>query len=115
MSSQAVVEPGKNCSDKSEDTRSYDESRFNALKHGMNSRTPVLPGEDPSLFQARIDGLKASLETRNTHENDLVEQAALASWRRDRANRVEVARLTANIVTEPEGAALLERKEARQL
>ena len=29
-------------------------SKFNALKHGMGSKTAVLPGEDPAVLRARL-------------------------------------------------------------
>jgi hypothetical protein len=72
-------------------------SRFNAVKHGMYARTPVLPGEDAGAFQSRIDTWKADLRPRNELEDSLIERAALASWQLERAERVEVDRLTDRI------------------
>ncbi len=67
-------------------------SRFNALKHGLTAKTAVLPGEDPEMFQARIDQYKGDIETRNGIEEDLAKNAALASWQVDRAASLRAAR-----------------------
>jgi hypothetical protein len=58
-------------------------TRLNALKHGATAQTPVLPGEDPALFQARVDAYKTDLQPRNTLESEMVERMALMStaWR----------------------------------
>src|ERR1039458_5979701 len=74
-------------------------SRLNAMKHGA-TRKLVLPDEDIEAFKARIAGFKESLETRNPLEEELASRAGEASWRLDRANRAEIARLTRNIETE---------------
>ena len=81
-------------------------SRFNAVKHGLTAKTPVLPGEDPAALQAKIDAYKAGYETGNEVENDLAEMAAMAVWRAKRANRLEVTRVTRDIVTRPQADAL---------
>ena len=80
-------------------------TRLNALKHGATAQTPVLPGEDPALFQARVDAYKADLQPRNTLENEMVERMALMSTQYDRANRVDVARMAENVLTVPDLAA----------
>ena len=61
-------------------------SRYNALKHGMSARTPVLPGEDPVEFQERLAGFLHDLRPQNTIERFLVERAALVTWQLERAN-----------------------------
>ncbi len=67
-------------------------SRFNALKHGLTAKTAVLPGEDPEMYQARIDQYKGDIETRNGIEEDLAKNAALASWQVERAANLLAAR-----------------------
>ena len=79
-------------------------SRLNAVKHGATGKL-VLPDEDIEAFLARIAGFKESLETRNPLEEELASRAGEASWRLDRANRAEIARLTRNIETERATAA----------
>src|SRR5262245_16839141 len=72
-------------------------SKFNALKHGMTAASPVLPGEDPEAFRARIDAWKVDLKPQNTVEDDLIERAARVSWQLDRVERTHTARLAENI------------------
>ena len=74
-----------------------DRSRFNAVKHGLTSRTLVLPGEDPEALQLRLDGWIDSLKPKNELEHYLVERAVRVSWQLDRADRAEVARFAARI------------------
>ena len=81
-------------------------SRFNAVKHGLTAKTPVLPGEDPAELQAKIDAYKAKYQTRDEVEHDLAALAAMACWQAMRANRMEVAKVTCDIVTRPDADAL---------
>ena len=69
-------------------------SRFNALKHGMSAKLPVLPQEDPEAYRQRLDAWMTHLEPRNPVEQFLIEQAVTASWRLERADRMETASLT---------------------
>ena len=69
-------------------------SRFNALKHGLSAQVPVLPQEDPEAYRQRLDAWMAHLEPRNPVEQFLIEQAVTASWRLERADRMETASLT---------------------
>jgi hypothetical protein len=62
-------------------------SRMNALKHGLDAETLILPGEDPAAFRARLDAWRTGHPPRNRHEEELLEQAARLSWRLDRADR----------------------------
>jgi hypothetical protein len=64
-------------------------SRLNALKHGMCANTPVLPHEDRAAFEQSRADLYASFEPANTHEQMLIDQAAIAHWRMLRSSRVE--------------------------
>src|ERR1022692_554381 len=89
-------------------------SRLNAVKHGATGKL-VLPDEDIEAFRARIAGFKESLETRNPLEEELASRAGEASWRLDRANRAEDARLTRNILTERATAAAAAAENAAAL
>ncbi len=40
-------------------------SRFNRLEHGLAAPVPVLPGEDPAAFQARVDAVVESFAPQN--------------------------------------------------
>ena len=90
-------------------------SRFNAIKHGLTAKTPVLPGEDPAELQAKIDAYKTSQQTRNVAEGDLATLAAMAYWRAMRANRLEVNRVTGDMVRQSRAVALREADEAMRL
>jgi len=90
-------------------------ARLNALKHGVTAQIPVLPGEDPALFFARVDDYKAGLQPRSPFENDMVERMALMSWQFDRAARVEVARLAIQVETAAVAAAQRAEQEADAL
>jgi hypothetical protein len=72
-------------------------SRFNALKHGLTARTPVLPDEDGAAYRERLDAWTADLQPRNHIELSLVGQAVQATWQIERAERAEVARLAHNM------------------
>jgi hypothetical protein len=69
-------------------------SRFNAVKHGMTAKTLVLLDEDADVLQMRVETWIADLQPQNDVEHYLVEQAVHLSWRLDRAERAEVARLS---------------------
>src|SRR3974377_1784404 len=71
--------------------------RFNALKHGMDALTPVLPGEDSLAFQQRIDAWKADLHVETEVEAALAERAARISWQLDRLDLAEAAAVVHNM------------------
>ena len=63
----------------------------NPLKHGLRSKHPVIPGEDPVEYQHKLDQLRADIRPINSLEDDLVEQIADTSWRLKRLARFEAA------------------------
>jgi hypothetical protein len=81
-------------------------SRFNALKHGLKAKLPVLPGEDPQEYQGLLDAWIADLQPRNDVEQALVQRAVTITWQLDRAERAETARLAGLIRAAPAAAAL---------
>ena len=70
-----------------------DRSRFNAVKHGMAAKLPVLPGEDPDAFRAHRDAWTAELQPRGQVERQLVDRAVHVSWQLQRVDRAQAARL----------------------
>ena len=90
-------------------------SKYNAVKHGMSAATPVLPGEDPDAFRDRLDAWAEALDPDNVVEQFLVEQAATASWKIERADRFEAARLAAILHSMPAGKVRREIDEAEAL
>ncbi len=87
-------------------------SKMNAVKHGMTARTPVLPGEDPDAFRGRLDSWAEALAPADAVEQFLVEQAATASWKIERADRIEAARLFAALRAAEDEQRTVRRKEA---
>jgi hypothetical protein len=90
-------------------------SRFNALKHGLKAKLPVLPGEDAQEYQGRLDAWIADLQPSNDVEQSLVERAVTITWQLDRAERAETARLTRIIREAPAEAARRQEEEAAAL
>ena len=90
-------------------------SRFNAVKHGMTARTLVLPDEDASVLQMRLETWINDLQPQNEVEQALVEQAVHASWKLERADRAEVARLSRILESVPVEEANRHREEAAAL
>ncbi len=118
MVSQAKVDANRRNAQRSTGPRSVpgkERARFNAVKHGLTARLPVLPGEDSALLRARIDGYKADLMPRGTLEHDLVERMAQESWQIDRALFAEIARVTISVETAAAETALREKDEAMAL
>ena len=96
-------------------TGSYNSSRYNAVKHGLTAKTPVLPGEDPAELQATIDVYKTGEKVRTVAEGHLATLAAMAYWRCMRANRLEVHRVTGDFVMRSRAVAARERLAAEGL
>ena len=92
-----------------------DRSKFNALKHGLNARTVVLPGEDAGAFQDRLDAWASDLRPRNDVEQVLVERSATLSWQLERADRADAARLASILVAAPAEEALRQADQAAAL
>ncbi len=92
------IEANKKNSARSTGPRSQsgkDRSKFNAVKHGMSAKTPVLPGEDAEAFRKRLDDWKEELKPRSKIEDYLLERAVQVSWQLDRVNRAQAARIAA--------------------
>ena len=90
-------------------------SRFNAVKHGMTARTLVLPDEDASVLQMRLESWINDLQPQSNVEQALVEQAVHASWKLERADRAEVARLSHIMESVPAEEVNRHREEAAAL
>jgi len=63
----------------------------NAIKHGLRSKHPVIPGEDPTEYQHKLEKLRDDIRPLNALEDDLVEQIADTSWRLKRLSHIEAA------------------------
>ena len=64
-------------------------SRFNALKHGIEARSLVIPGEDPAELEALALDYHAQFLPVGPLEDYLVDTLVQADWNRRRYTRVE--------------------------
>ncbi len=68
------------------------EKRYNALKHGITSNSPVIPGmENEAAWKRHRDGIVASIEPVGGLEECLAQRVASLLWRLNRVLRYEVA------------------------
>ena len=67
-------------------------SRFNALQDGLRAKTDVLPGEDGSVFEARLSKWNEEIGPRDDVERFLVRRAVQISWQLDRIERLQMKR-----------------------
>ncbi len=72
-------------------------SAKNAVKHGLTSEATTLPGEDPQVYDARLDEWLDHYQPSGPAEKLLVERAVRASWMLDRCTRAEDAALSTRI------------------
>ena len=94
MPSQRKLEANRANAAKSTGPKTQDgkaKSRNNAYKHGMRSRTVVIPGEDQDAYERLRNTLCEELEPMTLHEEFLVKQMADAMWRIDRLKGIETA------------------------
>src|SRR3954447_4087912 len=64
-------------------------SRLNALKHGVDAQSIVIPGEDPAAYDALAASYEARYEAHNVDERFLVDILLRADWQKQRLQRVE--------------------------
>ena len=72
-------------------------SSRNAVKHGLTSDAPVIPGESHAEWQRFRDGIIAGYEPVGELETEHTTTIASFMWRRRRVPRFEVAAIAANI------------------
>lgn len=65
--------------------------RLNAVRHGLRSDAPVLPGESFTDWQRHLEGIIERLQPEGHLEEVLAERVASLLWRLRRAHRFEVA------------------------
>ncbi len=69
----------------------YDNSRMNALRHGVLSRLTVLPWEDQASYESLLSSLEAEHQPDGPTQTHLVEELAGVLWRKRRLQRAEAA------------------------
>ena len=68
--------------------------RHNAMRFGIHTTDPVIPGERVEDWQAHRAGILASVEPANYLETLHAERMALVSWIQNRVTKYEVAEFT---------------------
>src|ERR1035437_3605136 len=80
-------------------------SRFNALKHGMDAASIVIPGEDPADYEALADHYLQEFRPQSASELFHVDTMLRADWQKRRLQSVE-ADLHRAVLAESPGASL---------
>jgi hypothetical protein len=80
-------------------------SRFNALKHGLDAQTIVLPGENPADYEALARDYDQSMRPDTPTERFHVDTMIRADWQKRRLQLVE-AELYRTVLSENPGASL---------
>ena len=80
-------------------------SRFNALKHGIDAASIVIPGEDPALYEALAADYRRDFRPQTPSELFHVDTMLRADWQKRRLQVVE-ADLFRTLLAETPGASL---------
>jgi hypothetical protein len=64
-------------------------SRFNALKHGLDAASVVLPGENPAAYEFMVAPYDEELQPQTPTERFHVDSMIQANWQKQRLLRVE--------------------------
>ena len=91
-------------------------SAMNAIRHGLFSESPILPGEDPAAYETFCQAYVADLQPQGAIEEAYVAAIASTQWRLLRCARIENSILTAedlNIEQQIDGIARFSLYEGR--
>jgi hypothetical protein len=77
-------------------------SSMNALKHGLNAHTVVLPRENLDEYNMLLDSYIQELQPAGLLEMDLVVEMVNARWRQRRCNQIETGLFDEQLVTQKE-------------
>jgi hypothetical protein len=108
MASPAQINANRANAQKSTGPRSAEgksASRFNALKHGIDAASVVIPGEDPADYEALAADYRREFHPRSPSEIFLVDTMLRADWLKRRLELVE-ADLYRTLLAETPGASL---------
>ena len=81
-------------------------SRFNALKHGIDAASIVIPGEDPAEYEALAAHYLDEYRPKSASEHFHVDTMLRADWQKRRLQAVE-AQLYCTIIAESSDASLI--------
>jgi hypothetical protein len=84
-------------------------SRWNSTRHGLSAKVLLIPTEDKRKFRRLLKQLRRELNPTSVVEELLVEDLAIAYWRKSRALRVE-----RNLLQEAEEDAAEEAEKAER-
>jgi hypothetical protein len=76
-------------------------SRFNALKHGMDAASIVIPGEDPAAYEAISDEYHREFDPHTALEQYHVDTLIRSDWQKRRLQRTEAKLYRALLVEGP--------------
>jgi hypothetical protein len=80
-------------------------ARFNALKHGMDAQSLIIPGEDPAQLDALAHDYHLQFRPLGPEETFLVETLIRADWNKRRLRRIET-QLYNTLIAEREAAGV---------
>jgi hypothetical protein len=80
-------------------------SRFNALKHGIDAASIVIPGENPADYDALVAQYQQEYQPRSASESFHVDTMTRADWHKRRLQNVE-ADLYHTVLSESPGKSL---------
>src|SRR4051794_39547450 len=124
MASPAKITANRANAQKSTGPRSVEgksASRFNALKHGIDAASIVIPGEDPADYDALVAQYHREYQPQSASESFHVDTMIRADWQKRRMQTVEAdlyhpalaeppaTSLAAVLLPEPPAAKLLIR------
>ena len=109
MASPAQINANRANAQKSTGPRSVEgksASRFNALKHGMDAASIVIPGEDPAEYEALAAHYLDEYHPQSPSESFHVDAMLRADWQKRRLQAVE-GDLYRSIIAESSNATLI--------
>jgi hypothetical protein len=80
-------------------------ARFNALKHGMDAQSLIIPGEDPAELEALAHDYHAQFRPHGPEETFLVETLIRTDWNKRRLRRIETGLFDALIAEQEASGA----------
>src|SRR3954464_7989452 len=81
-------------------------SRFNALQHGLDAKSVIIPGEDPAEYDALAAGYRDEFRPASPSETFLVDAMIRADWSKRRLQPMETE-LYRTLMTENPGSTLV--------
>ena len=108
MASPAQITANRANAQKSTGPRSVEgksASRFNALKHGIDAASIVIPGEDPADYDALVAQYQREYQPQSASESFHVDTMIRADWQKRRMQNVE-ADLYHTVLAESPGNSL---------